>query len=118
MLRPNSCPTCGARMELVSVNGQPPQSAAAGWRPLETSGPVNESFCPTANLGCSHEAPRSRAGSLTGTAGAGEAMHLPELTAARGRATRALLTGAGAAVDRGAAPGGKQTPAQLSGSPT
>lgn len=86
-----SCPSCGAPIELVLEGGQPPESTAVGWWPLETSGPVNESFCPTANLFCDRSHLDSWRASPVGGTRAGEALPLTAL-AARGRAMWALLT--------------------------
>jgi mercuric reductase len=83
-----SCPTCNALVELVLPNGRPPPSPVVGWWPLATSGPVNESFCPTANLFCSRDHLDTwRAATRTGS---GEPLPLTTL-AERGRRTWALF---------------------------
>lgn len=82
------CPTCGAAIELLLRDGQPPSSSVVGWWPLATSGPVNESFCLTANLFCD----RDHLDAWTmAAAGRGEVLPLAAL-AERGRQTWSLLT--------------------------
>jgi len=86
------CPTCGARLEIVLRGGQPPLSTVAGWWPLASAGPVNESFCPTAQLFCTLA--HLRTWQRISAAGPGDALTLTELSA-RGRSTWSLFINAG-----------------------
>jgi hypothetical protein len=86
------CPTCGSAIELLVRDGQPPASPIVGWWPLATSGPVNKSFCPTANLFCDRDHLDTwRASPATGL---GEALPLTAL-AERGRQTWSLFSAGG-----------------------
>ena len=86
------CPTCGSGIELVLPSGQPPASSVVGWWPLATSGPINQSFCPTASLFCSSD--HLETWRTTTTAGPGEALPLSAL-AERGQVTWSLFTDPG-----------------------
>ncbi len=46
------CPTCTRAILLEMEQGVPKSGPAAGWWPLDTAGPVVETFCPTASIFC------------------------------------------------------------------
>jgi hypothetical protein len=86
------CPMCGSAIELLLRDGAPPSSPLVGWWPLATSGPVNESFCPTANLFCDRD--HLDAWRASAATGPGEALPLTAL-AERGRQTWSMLVAGG-----------------------
>ncbi|KJF19096.1 alkylmercury lyase [Acidithrix ferrooxidans] len=78
-----TCATCSAVISIVITGGEPLESDVVGWWPLGSTGPVNESFCPTASMFCDP----SHLDSWRRNSGAnGEMLSLVDL-AARGRIT-------------------------------
>ena len=83
-----SCAACGSEIAVVIQNGQPADLPVVGWWPASADGPVNQTFCPTANFFCSND--HLEHWRQSADAPAGEGVALAEL-AARGRATWGAL---------------------------